>query len=67
MRKFEIVIKTREYVENRNIVELSGNVLDLLEAGDHEFIVISICFVVSLSLIACSRSDLIKCQSSNIH
>lgn len=39
----------REQVENRNIVEMSGNVLDLLEAGDHEFIVISICFVVSFS------------------
>ena len=38
--------KNGKSAENRNIVELSGDVLDLLEAGDHELIVISFCFVV---------------------
>lgn len=67
MRKFEQVIKMREQVEKGNIVELSGNILDLLEAGDHAFIVISICLVVSLSPILCSHSDLINYHSANIH
>lgn len=54
----------RQQVENRNIVELSGNILDLAEAGDHEFMVIS---VVSLSPILCSHSNLINHHSANIH
>lgn len=67
MRKFELVTKMRDQVENRNTEELSGNILDLLEASDHELIVISICLVVSLSPILCSHSDLINYYSANIH
>lgn len=52
MRKFEIVIKMIGQVENRNMVELLGSVLDLLEVGD-------INLVISFSLILHSHSYLI--------
>lgn len=55
----------RELAENRNIVELSGDVLNLFEASDHEFIVKSIYLVISLSLILFDNSDIINSQSTN--